>query len=120
MASDLENDSVLRTKRARRCLGQNGTCRACPLTEGIVEALDMVGQAGVFADRLMLLVGEDVSVGPPEVGIDDALPVAVGNGPPQLLRGRFTPTANHTSDDLPGGSTQCQPNPTSVAFMTHE
>ncbi len=79
MVSDLEKERVLRTKRAKRCLGQNGTSRACPLTEGVIEALDVVGQAGVFTDRLMLLVGENVLIGSPEVGVDGALPVVLRN-----------------------------------------
>ncbi len=52
------------------------------LAESIVEALHVVGQAGLFADGLMLLVGDDVLVGSPEVGVDDATAVVLGHSPP--------------------------------------
>ena len=80
----------------------------------------MVGQAGVFTDRLMLLVGEDGLIGPPEVGVDGALPVVLGYGPPQLPTGRFTPSPNDTGDDLPGSFAQGEPDPALIAFVTHK
>ena len=62
--------------RERQCLTDEA---GQTLAEGVVEALDMVGETGVFADRLMLFVGDDVLVGPPEVGVDGSLPVAGRN-----------------------------------------
>ncbi len=90
------------------------------LAEGVVEAFDMVGQPGVFTRCLMLFVGNNAFVGPPEVGVDGSSPVALGNGTPQLLAGGFTPPADHTGDDLPCGSAQRQPDPAFVTFVTHE
>lgn len=72
------------------------------LTEGVVEALDMVGRAGVFADGPMLFVGEHGPVSPPKVGVDDATPVAVGDCPPQALAGCLAATTDHARHDLPG------------------
>ena len=80
----------------------------------------MVGEAGLFTNRLMLFVGEDGLIGPPEVGVNHALAIVLGYSPPQLLTGRLTSSADHTGDDLPGGFTQRKPDPALVAFVTHK
>ncbi len=80
----------------------------------------MVGEAGVFTDGLMLFVGEDVLVGPPEIGVGGSLPIVVGYGPPQLLTGRFTAATDDAGNDLPGGFTQGELDPTLIAFVTHK
>lgn len=44
-----------------------------PLSKGKVKALDMTGQAGFFANHLMLRLRDNGAVRPPEVSIDDPL-----------------------------------------------
>ena len=70
MVSDLENDRVFLTKRARRCLGQSGTCRACPLSwtkrhlPGLSAVLDKAAPAGPVRWRAVLLKGSARLVNP--------------------------------------------------------
>lgn len=79
------------------------------LPDGVVEPLDMVGQAGLFTDRPVLFVGDDVLIGLLEVSVDDAPAVVLGNGTPQLLARRLAPPADHASHNLPGRPTNRQP-----------
>lgn len=80
----------------------------------------MVGQAGFFTDRLVLFVGNDVLIGLPEVRVDDAPAVVLGNGTPQLLASRLAPATDHTSDDLPRRSANRQPYPQLFPLVMNE
>ena len=88
------------------------------MSKGVVEAFDMIGQAGLFTNRLVLFVREYGAVRPPKIGVDDALPVVFGNCVPQPLTGRFTPPADHTRHDLPRSFAQGKPNPALITFVT--
>jgi len=46
------------------------------LAEGVVETLNMIGQASFLADRSMSFGGEDFGIGLPEVGVQDS-PLAI-------------------------------------------
>ena len=77
-SSFLENDSVLRTRRETRCLGQSGTFRACPLPQGAVEALNVVCFAAALAYSFMASAWKDLGVRLPEVGVEHStLPIDV-------------------------------------------
>ena len=41
------------------------------LTESVIEAFDMVGQASLFADRTMPFGRKDFGIGLPEIGVED-------------------------------------------------
>ena len=71
-SSFLENDSVLRTSRDTRCLGQSGTFRACPLSKGAVEAFNVVRFAAALADSFMAFARKHLGACLPEVGVDDS------------------------------------------------
>ena len=66
-------DVVLKLFGKRQCFtNQAGTA----LTKGIVETLNMIGQASFFADRTMAFGRKDDGVGLPKVGVEDsALPI---------------------------------------------
>ncbi len=90
------------------------------MSKGVVEALDMVGQAGFLTGGLVLRLRDDGAVRSPEVGVDDTLPVAFGDCAPQPFAGRFTPSADNTRHDLPRGFAQGKPDPASIAFLTYK
>ncbi|CAN5868135.1 hypothetical protein BH24DEI2_BH24DEI2_27790 [soil metagenome] len=65
MCSDLEKDKVFLTNRA------------CPLSDGVVEAFDMDCQTSILAHGLVLFIGNDSSISVPKVAEQDILLVAV-------------------------------------------
>ena len=77
----------------------NQTSKA--LSESVVEALNMSRKAGAFADGLVLSVRQHSLVGFPDVAVEDALPVAFGDGLPKLLTRTLTSPAHNTGDHLP-------------------
>lgn len=90
----------------------------------VVEAFDMVGQAGLFTDGLMLFVWNDSLIRPPEIAVDDPLAVVCGYGVPQPPTGCFTTPADDTSHNLarlpcikptrPGADCLCDPQTTTA------
>ncbi len=76
MCSDLEKDKVFLTERAKRCLGQNGTFRACPLPDRVVEPFDVGCKTRLFTNGFVLFVRHNSLVGFPEIAVADALLVA--------------------------------------------
>ena len=116
MYSDLEKDKVFLTKRAKRCLGQNGTFRACPLPDSVVEPFDVGCKTRLFTNGFVLFVRHNSLVGFPEIAVADALLVAFGNRTPELLTGCLATSTDHTGHDLPGLPTQSQPYPALSVF----
>ena len=103
-SSFFENDRVLRTSRPARCLGQNGTClglkaapyglgrsrtcprlgqngtfRACPLSEGAVETLDVLG---AFSLAVVSASEDDGLISPQKVGVTLGVQVTSGQAVP--------------------------------------
>ena len=48
------------------------------LAKSVVEALNMIGEASLFANRTMAFGGKDFGIGLPEIGVED--------GPLSILR----------------------------------
>ena len=67
LSSFLEKDKVLRTSLEQRCLGHDGTCRACPLPEGVVETFNEVGLTAPFVNMMELIRVKNGVVSLPEV-----------------------------------------------------
>ena len=102
-SSFFENDSVLRTSRETRCLGQSGNSRACPLPQGAVEAFDVVRFAAALAYGFMAFARKDFTVSSPKVGVEhSALPVYSGQRSPKSLCSCLTSTADEHTYDLSG------------------
>jgi len=81
------------------------------LTQGIVETLDVSGEPSSFADGLVLLGGQDILIGFPNVAIKEPLSIRVGDALPKLLAGSCAASTDHTSDDLTGLLAQGWPHP---------
>lgn len=49
-----------------------------PLSKGVVETLDVVGQAGFFIHLMVAFVVEDGGIGFPEVGVGLGIQITIG------------------------------------------
>jgi hypothetical protein len=70
MTSDLENDNVMRTKRARRCESR------------VLPPLHMSGFSGLFAYGCVLFLRDHCLIRGPEIRVAVTSTVAVCNGLP--------------------------------------
>jgi hypothetical protein len=97
---DLEKArSVLRTKRESRCL-----------TQSVDPPLDVVaGVALLFAGGLMLVFGDHLPVGFPQVALTSCPLLALGDSSPQTFASPPRTLAADEGHDLPALSTQSQP-----------
>ena len=120
MYSDLEKESIFLTKRARRCLGQNGTCRACPLPEDVVEAFNMSSKTSIFADSRVLFSRQHRAVSFPEVDKAETLFKRFRDCFPQLLTGCLATPSCNAGDNLFGGGTERNPDPAFLILVLHE
>ena len=80
-----------------------------PLSDGVVEPLDMSGKSRVFASCLMVLVGDDRLMSIPEIGKANTLLKKCRDAPPQMTTRSDTPTADDTSNHSPGLLAERQP-----------
>ena len=85
-----------------------------------IEAFDVVGLALLFRAGLMLWGGHNAVVGKVEVGVAQGAFVAVRNLVPQHLATQRIPFSIPPRYNLPGSSTQRQPNPHLVLFVAHK
>ena len=104
-----------------------GKCQRLPdqtrhtVTQGVVEAFDVVGKAAVFTCRDMAVFGEDLGIGLPIVRVADGrLSVGFGQRVPQSLRARPAAVTDMHADDGAGLPVQSQPDPLLVAFVADE
>ncbi len=108
MSSDLENDNVMRTKRARRCESR------------VIPPLHMGGFSGLFPYRRMLFRGDHSPVRCERVR--ETMPLAIGgwNALPQALTRLLTPIPNGIADHLTRLAAEGDPNPGVVGFFEHK
>jgi hypothetical protein len=91
-----------------------------PLAQGIEPALDMVGFAAVFANRLMAVSGENAPISLPEIAERRAACVGAWDAPPEVQATGFTAVANEVGDNLPCTATHGHPHPPLVSFLEHK
>src|SRR6266487_2333396 len=68
----------------------------------------------VFSDR------NDRLIGLPKVGVTCTLPILSRNRAPELTTGGFITITKRIANNLPGLSTQCQPNPDFIGLFCNE
>jgi hypothetical protein len=105
MASDLENDHVIRTKRARRCRSvffHRSTWAVSPVS---------------FPTAVCCSSPDDRSIHFQKVGEAVALPIPLWNGLPQLPTRLFAPISHGIGDYLPRPAAESNPNPGVVRFF---
>ena len=91
------------------------------LPHGVIEALDMIGFAGVLRDGFMLRCGNDPGVDRVLIRIECRL-LAVHRRQigPQLLRARVTAITDVEGNDLPCLLVHREPHPLLVRFFRHK
>jgi hypothetical protein len=87
------------------------------LTQGIEPTLDMVGFPAVFADRLMMVDGENRLVRIPEIAERVAVFVGARDAQPEVQTTRFTAVTDEIGDNLPGAAAQRLPHSALVGFL---
>ena len=89
-----------------------------PLSQGTVESLDVIGDAPLFIDDLMLMVWNDFLIRTPAIGIErGVLPVALGYGLPKCFGTLTTPVTDVVCNDLPTLDIESYPYPLFVGFL---
>ena len=92
-----------------------------PLSDGTVESLDMIGDAPLFIDDPMLMVGNHTLICTPAIGIErGVLPVALRDCLPQRFGTLTTAVADMEGDDLPTVDIQSYRYPLFVGFVADE
>jgi len=71
------------------------------LAEGVIEALDVIGQACSFANSLVQVIRYDGLISVPEVGKADALLEDMGDGLPKVTARGNASTPDNTGNHLP-------------------
>lgn len=93
-----------------------------PLTQGVVETLNVSRLPTFLAKRLMVCaqMTKDVGIGFPKITEGSAVAIRAWNPEPESPTDLFTTVTNEEGDNLPGASTESQPNPTLVLLATDE
>jgi hypothetical protein len=76
--------------------------------------------SGFFANRTMFGDGNDRLIRCPKVGVTCTTPILGRNRPPELATGGFITIAKGIANNLPGLSTQRQPNPDFIRLFCDE
>ena len=91
------------------------------LSQGTVESLDVIGDAPLFIDDLMLMVWNDFLIRTPAIGIErGVLQVALGYGLPKRFGALTTPVSDVECDNLPTFHIHSHPYPLLVCFFADE
>ena len=77
----------------------------------------MIGLAAVFAHRLMAVGGEDELISAPEIAEGMTALVGVGDMLPAPQTTGFASVAHDVVHNLPGTTTQCDPDPALIGFL---
>ena len=80
----------------------------------------MGGQAAVFAGSSVLLVGDHILIGLPEVGVAMRRAIVSRDAFPQAATGGGAAVADTIGHDLATGDTQRDPDPPHLALVAHE
>ena len=88
-----------------------------PLPQSVVPSFDMRRQASLFAHCRMLLRRDDQLVGFPKVTVAMSRSILGRDLLPEFVTGRPAPVAHDVSHDLPGGTTQGDPDPAFVGAL---
>ena len=91
-----------------------------PLAQRIVPPLDMVGLPALFADRVMLLIRNDLLISVPEVRINRSPLVGRRDARPQQMARGLAAVADSRGDNLAGSSAEREPNPALVLLEADE
>jgi hypothetical protein len=90
------------------------------LAQGVIPALDVRRLPGVFATRRMLLIGDHLLIGVPEIRIAVPRLIASWDCLPQLATGLFTAVTDDEGHHLTRGATQGDPYPTLIRALENE
>lgn len=90
------------------------------MAQGVVEALDVIGQTCSFANSLVQVIRYDSLISVPEVGKANALLEDMGDGSPKVTARGNASTPDNTGNHLLSLLTKGQPHPAFVGFVTHE
>lgn len=82
-----------------------------PLAKGVKPALDMVGFAAVFADRLMTVSGKHALIRVPEITERVATGVGAWNAPPELQTTSCGAVTDEVGHNLACAAAQGNPQP---------
>jgi len=85
-----------------------------PLTQNVVEALNMARLPRALPGRSVLGFRQHLGISCPEVGVKQAYFVSAGNALPQQAAGLLAPAAEGVSNDLASATALRQPHPTLV------
>jgi hypothetical protein len=97
--------------------GERLTDESCqPLSQRVVEPLDVIGFSFVLVDRPVMPFGNHCKIGFPEVGVGSFITIAFGYPAPEQLAGHFASIAQRVSDYLPRSAAKRQPEPHLIAL----
>ena len=89
-----------------------------PLSEGIIQAFDRTGFAGLFPNRSVSFGGKDEGIGRPEIRITHGtLTIHRRQGMPSPSGAGFVSAANKDADDVARVLVQGTPNPKCILFV---
>ena len=92
-----------------------------PLTQCVVEALDMVGLTALLVNGTVPFGGDDCRVSCPKIRVTGGtLPIHAGKGCLQLVGRGLRPAANGDANNLTGCSVEREPNPLLPLFLANE
>ena len=93
-----------------------------PLTQGVVEPLNVSRLPTFLAKRLMVCaqMTKDVRIGFPKIAEGSTVAIRAWNPGPESPTALFTPVTDEEGDNLPGAPTERQPNPTLVLLAPDE
>ena len=81
------------------------------MAQGVEPALDMVGFAAVFADRLMAVSGKDTLIRLPEVAERMAAGIGAWDASPELQTNGFAAVTDEIGHNLARAAAQGNPAP---------